>query len=57
MTPPPFRKTGFRRGLGWLPATAELLFSAIAPLAGVAALWLLISMIALYWVWERAFAA
>jgi len=42
-----YRKTGFSRGLRWLPAAAELLFSAFTPLSGLAALWLLVSMIAL----------
>lgn len=42
-----YRKVGFRRGMRWLPAAAERLFASFAPLAGVAALWLLVSMIAL----------
>ena len=40
------RRIRFGRGLRWLPAGAELLFSNPAPLAGVAALWLLVSLIA-----------
>jgi hypothetical protein len=47
MTTPSYRKPGFRAGLRWLPAAAELLFSSFGPLAGLAALWLLVSMIAL----------
>lgn len=41
------RRVRFKRGLRWLPAGAELLFSNPAPLAGVAALWLLVSLIAI----------
>ena len=40
------RRIRFGRGLRWLPAGAELIFSNPAPLAGVAALWLLVSLIA-----------
>ncbi len=40
------RRVRFGRGLRWLPAGAELLFANPAPLAGVAALWLLVSLIA-----------
>lgn len=47
MTTPSYRKPGFRAGLRWLPAAAELLFSSFGPLAGLAALWLLVSMVAL----------
>lgn len=47
MSLPTFRKVGFRSGLGWLPAAAELLFSALGPLSGLAALWLLFSMLVL----------
>lgn len=46
MASPGYRKVGFSRGLRWLPAAAELLLSAFGPLAGVAALWLVVSMIA-----------
>lgn len=46
MTPPDYRKSGFAAGLRWLPAAAELLFSGFGPLAGLAALWLLVSVIA-----------
>lgn len=46
MSAPGYRKPGFGAGLRWLPAGAELLFSSLAPLAGLAALWLLVSMIA-----------
>lgn len=46
MTSPEYRKPGFSAGLRWLPAAAELLFSSFGPLAGLAALWLLVSMIA-----------
>lgn len=40
------RKVGFRAGLKWLPMSAELLFSGLGPLLGVASLWLLISLVA-----------
>lgn len=46
MSAPGFRRIGFVRGFRWLPAAAELLFSAFAPMAGLAALWLLVSMLA-----------
>ncbi|MFW5927386.1 MAG: hypothetical protein ACOCSR_04975, partial [Wenzhouxiangella sp.] len=46
MTPPPvIRRAGFGNGLRWLPRGAELLFSGLAPMAGIGALWLLISML------------
>lgn len=41
-----YRKPGFAAGLRWLPAAAELLFAGFRPLAGLAALWLLVSMLA-----------
>lgn len=47
MSAPNYRKPGFAAGLRWLPAAAEMLFSGFGPLAGLAALWLLVSMIAL----------
>lgn len=47
MSTPNYRKPGFAAGLRWLPAAAELLFSGFGPLAGLAALWLLVSMIAI----------
>ncbi len=40
------RRVGFSAGLRWLPAGAELLFAGLGPLAGLASLWLLISLIA-----------
>ncbi len=43
--PPGFGRVGFGAGLRWLPAGAELLAAGLRPLSGVAALWLLISMI------------
>ena len=46
MMPTP-RKVGFRDGLAWLPAAAALLFGRLGPAAGIAALWLLVSMAAL----------
>jgi hypothetical protein len=46
MSAPGYRKPGFAAGLRWLPAAGELLFSSFGPLAGLAALWLLVSMIA-----------
>lgn len=38
-------RTSFRQGLSWLPASAEMMRSGIRPLIGIAALWLLISLI------------
>lgn len=46
MSAPAPRKPGFGSGLRWLPAAAEMLFSNFGPLSGLAALWLLVSMIA-----------
>jgi hypothetical protein len=46
MSSPGYRKSGFAAGLRWIPAAAELLFSSFGPLAGLAALWLLVSLIA-----------
>ena len=46
MSAPNFTRPGFSAGLRWLPTAAELTFSAFGPLAGLAALWLLVSMIA-----------
>ena len=40
------RRAGFAAGLRWLPAGAELLFAGLGPLAGLASLWLLISLVA-----------
>jgi hypothetical protein len=40
------RRVGFSAGLRWLPAGAELLFAGLGPLAGLASLWLLISLVA-----------
>jgi hypothetical protein len=45
MSLPGYRKSGFANGLRWLPTAAERLFANFGPLAGVAALWLLVSMI------------
>lgn len=56
-SPSPIRRVGFSRGLRWLPAGAELLVSGPGPLAGVAALWLLISLIAVIPVIGQAFLA
>lgn len=44
---PRIQSVGFGAGLRWLPAGAELLFSALGPMAGVASLWLLVSLIAM----------
>lgn len=41
------RRVGFARGLRWLAASAELLLAGFRPLAAVAGLWLLVSMIQL----------
>lgn len=46
MSSPDYRKPGFAAGVRWLPAAAEQLFSRFGPLSGLAALWLLVSMIA-----------
>jgi hypothetical protein len=43
---PRIRAAGFGAGLRWLPAGAELLFSGLGPLAGIASLWLLVSLVA-----------
>lgn len=48
MTPGPrIRPVGFAAGFRWLPTAAELLFSGLGPMAGVASLWLLVSLIAM----------
>ncbi|WP_376695778.1 BPSS1780 family membrane protein [Wenzhouxiangella sp. EGI_FJ10305] len=47
MSTPGYRKPGFAAGLRWLPAAAEVFFSGFGPLAGLAALWLLVSVIAI----------
>ena len=39
------QKASFRQGLSWLPASAEIMRSGLRPLVGIAALWLLVSMI------------
>jgi len=46
MSGPQIYKRGFRSGLRWLPAGAELLAGHWRPLLGVASLWLLISLLA-----------
>jgi len=46
MSGPQINRRGFRAGLGWLPAGAELLASHWRPLLGVASLWLLLSLLA-----------
>lgn len=38
-------RASFRQGLGWLPASAEMMRAGFRPLLGIAALWLLVSMI------------
>lgn len=40
------RRVRFGDGLRWLPAGAEMLFRSPGPLAGIAALWLMVSLIA-----------
>jgi hypothetical protein len=40
------RRVRFGQGLRWLPAGAEMLFRSPGPLAGIAALWLMVSLIA-----------
>lgn len=42
---PQIRRSDFSRGLRWLPVGAELLLRGLGPMAGIAALWLLISLI------------
>lgn len=54
---PPVRRVGFAGGLRWLPRGAELLFSGIGPMAGVGALWLLISMLTIVPVIGQAIVA
>lgn len=44
---PRIRNVGFGAGLRWLPAGAELLFSALGPMARLATLWLLVSLVAM----------
>ena len=44
--PVQIRRAGFSAGFRWLPAGAELLFAGLGPLAGLASLWLLISLVA-----------
>jgi len=44
MTP---RRVGFRDGLAWLPTAASLVAGRLGPVAGIAALWLLVSMVAI----------
>ncbi len=46
MSTPQIYKRGFRSGLSWLPAGAELLARHWRPLLGVASLWLLVSLLA-----------
>ncbi len=46
MSTPNYKRPGFAAGLRWLPTAADLTFSSFGPLAGLAALWLLVSMIA-----------
>jgi len=46
MSAPSHRKVGFAAGLRWLATAAELLLAGLGPLSGLAALWLLISMLA-----------
>jgi hypothetical protein len=45
-TGPGTRRVGFAAGLRWLPVGAELMFAGLGPLAGVASLWLLLSLVA-----------
>lgn len=44
---PHIRPVGFAAGFRWLPGAAEVLFSGLGPMAGVASLWLLVSLIAM----------
>ena len=46
MSGPQIYKRGFRSGLSWLPAGAELLSGHWRPLLGVSSLWLLVSLLA-----------
>lgn len=46
MSGPQINSRGFRAGLRWLPAGAELLAGHWRPLLGVASLWLLVSLLA-----------
>ncbi|TVS12657.1 MAG: hypothetical protein EA419_04145 [Wenzhouxiangella sp.] len=40
-----FQRVGFAQGLGWLPASAEMMRRGFRPLAAIAALWLGVSLI------------
>ncbi|MCH8478175.1 MAG: hypothetical protein LAT56_09545 [Wenzhouxiangella sp.] len=42
-----FRRASFGAGLRWLPAGAELLCRAPAPMSAIAALWLLVTLVAM----------
>ncbi len=44
---PRLHQVSFRAGLRWLPTSAELLFQAPAGMIGIAALWLLLTMVAM----------
>ncbi len=46
MSPIKLKSVGFRAGLAWLPAGAELFVSALGPMVSVASLWLLVSLLA-----------
>ncbi len=39
------QRASFRQGLSWLPASAEMMRGGFRPLLGIAALWLLVSLI------------
>lgn len=54
---PKILRSSFSRGLRWLPAGAELLFTGLGPMAGIAALWLLISLIVVIPVFGQALLA
>lgn len=41
------RQVGFRDGLAWLPTAASLVAGRLGPVAGIAALWLLVSIVAI----------
>ncbi len=43
--PAPFQRRSFGEGLRWLPAGAELFATGFGPLAGIASLWLFVSLL------------
>lgn len=44
---PRIRPVGFSAGFRWLPSAADMMFSGLGPMTGVASLWLLVSLLAM----------